>query len=165
MGTSPDRMRAEIESTRRQLSYDVDELADRTSPRRMARRRSRRLRGALSGARDRVMGTASHATSRAQGGLHETAQSAQESAGQAADTVRDAAGQAGDAAKRAPEQAMRQTQGNPLAAGLIAFGAGLLAASLLPASEAGSSPPPSCPSRPGTRSNRSSRPPWNPRSG
>ncbi|MDG5809090.1 hypothetical protein P9869_42085 [Streptomyces ossamyceticus] len=31
---------------------------------------------------------------------------------------------------------MRQTQGNPLAAGVITFGSGLLAASLLPTSQA-----------------------------
>ncbi|MFI1510628.1 hypothetical protein [Streptomyces sp. NPDC020597] len=45
------------------------------------------------------------------------------------------AGQTGEAVRQAPDEAMRQTQGNPLAAGLIAFGVGLLASSLLPASE------------------------------
>ncbi|MET7651441.1 MULTISPECIES: hypothetical protein [unclassified Streptomyces] len=45
------------------------------------------------------------------------------------------ADQAGEAIRQAPDEAMRQAQGNPLAAGLIAFGAGMLASSLLPASE------------------------------
>ena len=35
----------------------------------------------------------------------------------------------------APEALRRQTQGNPLAAGLIAFGAGLLVSSLIPETE------------------------------
>jgi hypothetical protein len=42
----------------------------------------------------------------------------------AADTVRDA-----------PQKLARQTQGNPIAAGVIAFGVGLLAASLVPTTE------------------------------
>ena len=43
-----------------------------------------------------------------------------------------AASSVADAASNAPDAALRRTQGNPLAAGLIAFGAGLLASSLLP---------------------------------
>ncbi|URN11489.1 hypothetical protein LUW77_04465 [Streptomyces radiopugnans] len=39
--------------------------------------------------------------------------------------------QAGEAVKAAPHHAARKTQGNPLAAGVIAFGAGMLAASML----------------------------------
>ncbi|MDQ1661085.1 MAG: hypothetical protein QOJ68_1065, partial [Blastococcus sp.] len=40
-----------------------------------------------------------------------------------------------DAVQQAPQQIVRQTQGNPMAAGLIAFGVGWLVSSLLPASE------------------------------
>ena len=40
-----------------------------------------------------------------------------------------------DAVQQAPDTIVRQTQGNPLAAGLIAFGVGWLVSSLLPASE------------------------------
>ena len=40
-----------------------------------------------------------------------------------------------DGAKHAPQAVRQQTQGNPLAAGVIAFGAGWLISSLLPASE------------------------------
>ena len=39
------------------------------------------------------------------------------------------------AVQQAPDQVIRQTQGNPLAAGLIAFGVGWLVSSLLPTSE------------------------------
>ncbi|MCU1518704.1 MAG: hypothetical protein JWQ75_3425, partial [Pseudarthrobacter sp.] len=44
-------------------------------------------------------------------------------------------GDAGHAIGDAPAQVKAKTQGNPLAAGLIAFGAGLLLSSLIPASE------------------------------
>jgi gas vesicle protein len=42
---------------------------------------------------------------------------------------------AGSAITGAPQQAAVKTQGNPLSAGLIAFGAGLLVSSLIPASQ------------------------------
>ncbi|QIJ65670.1 DUF3618 domain-containing protein [Streptomyces sp. JB150] len=136
MGTSPDQVRAEIEATRGRLSQNVDRLADHTSPARVMRRRTHRVRGAVSGMRERVMGSASGTAGAVQGRTQQAASSVQESAGQAADTVRRTAGQVGEAVGSAPEQAVRQTQGNPLAAGLIAFGAGLLAASLLPTTRA-----------------------------
>ncbi len=124
MGTSPDQMRTEIEATRGRLATDVDRLADRTSPRRVARRRTARMRGAMSGMRERVMGTASDTAH----GVRDTAQSAagslQEGTGQAVGTARDAAGQAagtardmaeqaGHAVQQAPDVARGQTQGNP----------------------------------------------------
>src|SRR6185295_17313517 len=62
-------------------------------------------------AADRVSGTASAATS----------------------SVQDAASTAAGAVQDAPQAIRRQTRGNPLAAGLIAFGAGWLVSSLLPA--------------------------------
>ena len=44
-------------------------------------------------------------------------------------------GDAGTAISDAPAQLKAKTQGNPMAAGLIAFGAGLLVSSLIPASQ------------------------------
>ena len=46
-----------------------------------------------------------------------------------------AASSAAGAIQGAPDAAIRQTQGNPLAAGLIAFGVGWLLSSLLPATQ------------------------------
>ncbi|THA28683.1 DUF3618 domain-containing protein [Streptomyces sp. A1277] len=125
MGTSPEQVRADIDATRDRLAQNVDALADHTSPKRMVQRRTDRVRSAATGLRHRVMGAASDTGSQAAERTRQVTQSAQESAGQV-----------GDAVKEAPEKTMRQTQGNPLAAGLIAFGAGLLAASLLPESPA-----------------------------
>jgi hypothetical protein len=49
--------------------------------------------------------------------------------------VQGAAQSAVSAVQQAPDTVVRQTQGNPLAAGLIAFGVGWLVSSLMPASE------------------------------
>ena len=61
--------------------------------------------------------------------------SVQGAASSAADSVQSAASTAVGAVQQAPDAVIRQTQGNPLAAGLIAFGVGWLVSSLLPASE------------------------------
>jgi len=106
MTNNPDEIRADIESTRAELGTDVDALADKVSPSKIAHRQMGKVRGAFVGARDRVMGSASEL------GEH------------ASDTM-------GDAAHKTKVKA----EGNPLAVGLIAFGIGWLAASLIPASE------------------------------
>ncbi|GAA3423550.1 DUF3618 domain-containing protein [Streptosporangium sandarakinum] len=147
MGAEPDEIRREIAATRAELAADVDRLADRTSPSRIIQRRTDRMREKLYSVRERVMGTPSHAAHQARyqaghaaHGVRETAAGAagavRETAAGAADSVRHGAQQATELVREAPEQAMRGTQGNPLAAGLIAFGAGLLAAALIPATEA-----------------------------
>ena len=51
-------------------------------------------------------------------------------------TARDAAASVVEGGRRAPDKVIQQIQGNPIAAGLIAFGGGLLVASLIPPSEA-----------------------------
>jgi hypothetical protein len=56
--------------------------------------------------------------------------------GDVTDRVGETAHEVADSVRRAPEAIGRRTQGNPLAVGLIAFGAGLLAASLLPETDA-----------------------------
>ena len=56
------------------------------------------------------------------------------SASDAADTGQQVATTMGDAVTNAPNAVARKAQGSPIAAGLIAFGAGLLVSSLLPAS-------------------------------
>lgn len=147
MGTRPEEMRSEIAGTRAELAADVDRLADRTSPARIVQRRTDRVRRAARSGWERIMGTSSQATGQVRevtsGTASTVAHGAQQAAGtvregaqQAAGAVRQGAGQAAEAVRAAPEQAMRRTQGNPLAAGLIAFGAGLLAASLIPRTEA-----------------------------
>jgi gas vesicle protein len=139
MSTDPDQIRSEIDQTQRELSADVDALTDKISPPRIMERRVRRTRTAITNMKDKMMGstsdayqTAGSATSGVTSGVGESV-SARASA--ARDTVADTASSAVDTARSAPDMVRRRTEGNPLATGLIAFGAGLLLSSLLPASE------------------------------
>lgn len=108
MSDSPDEIRADIERTRHDLGMDVDALADKVSPSKIVDRQVDKVRGAFTSVRERVMGAADDAGS----------------------SLSDAGSHAGDLKDRAVAKA----EGNPLAVGLIAFGAGLLVASLIPAS-------------------------------
>jgi len=115
MAEAPDDIRDDIEVTRARLAHDVDRLADKTSPSRIAQRRWTGAKSKVRGLSDRVMGTA-----------RDTGSTAKDKASSAASEV-------ADQVRHAPEMVTQQTQGNPIAAGLIAFGAGMLVASLLPA--------------------------------
>jgi len=84
--------------------------------------------GRLEGARERageLGGRASETmhgvTERASGTMHDVS-------GRAADTMHGVQGRL----QESPQMMRRQTQGNPMAMGLVAFGAGLLAATVLP---------------------------------
>lgn len=123
MTSEPEQLRREIEHTQRGLSADVDALAEKVTPRRIVNRGVHRARQTVTGIKDTIMGTATDAGDR----LSSTASTA-------TDTVSSAASSASQTLSEAPRTVRRQTQGNPLAAGLIAFGLGWLAASLLPPS-------------------------------
>ena len=125
MSNDPDEIREQIEITRGSLSTDVNTLADQVRPSSVAHRQVDKVRSAVGGARDKVMGTASDLTSA--GGSK---------VGDAGSKVGDVASSTQDAIAAAPGAVKTQTQGNPLAAGLIAFGAGWLVASLIPATKA-----------------------------
>jgi hypothetical protein len=118
------RVRAEIVDLRDDLGETLDELGDRASPKRMVQRRGERIRVRVRRVREVVMGPAQTAVSSVQG----TAQGTVDKAGNVAATV-------ADQARQAPDMIQRQTQGNPIAAGVVAFGLGLLVSSLIPASE------------------------------
>ncbi|MFD3685407.1 DUF3618 domain-containing protein [Nocardiopsis sp. NPDC058631] len=120
MGETSDRIRQDIELTRAELTQDTDKLVSRANPRTEIDRRTRQVRHRAQEMKDRVMGSMPSGSDG-----DSTGSAIRQNAGQLADTVRSA-----------PQQAAQQTRGNPLAAGLIAFGAGLLAASLLSESKA-----------------------------
>ncbi len=153
----PEQIRREIERTQAALSTDVNALTDKVTPSRIAQRRVDAVRGTANRWKDKVMGSdpaphdsagrpatygrvgdpsptdrARHLAGTASDSISGTAQSAastiSETASQAASTVQ-------GAVQEAPHAVVRQTRGNPLAAGLIAFGAGWLVSSLLPASQ------------------------------
>ncbi|HZG91600.1 MAG TPA: DUF3618 domain-containing protein [Pseudonocardia sp.] len=144
----PDQIRREIERTQAALSSDVDVLTEKVSPSRIVERRVDRVKDTANRWKDQVMGSMpnTHSTSGTHiggsgGGVRDTAQHAvgtvTDTASSAASSVSGAASNAAstvaDAAQAAPSAIRQQTRGNPLAAGVIAFGAGWLLSSLLPA--------------------------------
>jgi hypothetical protein len=144
--SDPDVIRRQIEDTRRELSYDVDALNEKVNPARVVDRRVTAAKGKMTNLKEKVMGSAHDTTYHAQGAASNAAGSVQSAASNAAGSVQSAASSAADsvqgaaasaatAVQQAPDTIVRQTQGNPLAAGLIAFGVGWLVSSLLPASE------------------------------
>ncbi|GAA4757137.1 DUF3618 domain-containing protein [Modestobacter marinus] len=129
--SDPDVIRRQIEDTRANLSYDVDALNEKVNPTRVVDRRVGKAKSSVSGLKEKVFGAAhdtrdqmSNRASHAQGQAHDAAGNVQGAAHNAMETV-----------QNAPETLQRQAQGNPLAAGLIAFGVGWLVSSLLPTSE------------------------------
>jgi len=127
MTKDPDQIREEIRVTRSELSSDVNALAESVKPGNVARRQVDKVRDAAVSTKDRVMGSAPDVGS--------AKHSAATKVSDAASTMTDVASSAGDAVTSSPQLVRAKTQGNPLAAGLIAFGAGWLVASLIPASE------------------------------
>ncbi|GAA1880715.1 DUF3618 domain-containing protein [Pseudonocardia ailaonensis] len=117
----PDRLRREIEQTQARLSTDVNAVTDKVSPARVVERRVDRAKATAGRVRDAVLGS-------------DPAGTAHDAAGGLAGTVSDSASGAAQAVQDAPQKARQQARGNPVAAGLIAFGAGWLVSSLLPAS-------------------------------
>ena len=124
MGKSATEVRADIEDTRREMSDTIDAIADRTSPRRIVGRRRQAMADGWRSMRERVMGRA-----------ESTAGTAGDRARHVSESARDTAGSVVDTARQVPDKVVSQTQGNPVAVGVVAFGAGLLAASLIPPSE------------------------------
>jgi gas vesicle protein len=127
VGEESDQLRRDIDQTRRELGTDVDALTEKVSPKRVVGRRVDKTKDALGGVKEKIMGTASDATSPA-GGVSGAASSVQDGVQNAASTV-------SDTATSAAQTARRQAKGNPLAAGVVVFGLGWLASSLLPASK------------------------------
>ena len=147
----PDEIRADIERTRAALSDDVDDLAESVKPKNVAGRQVGKVKEAASNLKDRVMGsddddysgsavgTVGDKASSAKDAVADKAYAARDAvtdkAYAARDTVSERASEAGDAVRQAPARLKRRAQGNPLAAGVIAFGLGMLVSSLIPSSE------------------------------
>jgi len=114
---------ADIDATRTNLSRDIDELTDKVSPGRVVERRKQAAKGRIGSVRDKVMGSVPMSNSGRGNGAG------------VGSKVSDAAGSVSDSAGGAVDAIGSKAQGNPLAAGLVAFGAGMLISALIPASE------------------------------
>lgn len=108
---------ADIEATRSNLTRDIDELTDKVSPARVMDRRKEAAKSRVGSIRNKVMGSASNA------------------GGSLSDTASSASGSVSDTTGGAISGLESRTQGNPLAAGVVAFGVGMLISALIPASE------------------------------
>ncbi len=108
MGQDPEQLRADIAQTRHELDSDLDLLGEKVSPEKVIERRVDATKGRFTDARDKVMGSPGGS-----GGHGVT-----------------------EAVADGPDAARSKAAGQPFVAGLVAFGAGWLLASLLPASQA-----------------------------
>jgi uncharacterized protein DUF3618 len=117
--STPEQIERDIENTRHNLSNDVERLDEKVSPGRVVGRRVDRVKTSATSMKDRVMGS----------------MPSTDGAGSQLSSAKDAMGSAASSIGDAPQVARRQAQGNPLAAGLIAFGIGMLVSSLAPVSE------------------------------
>jgi hypothetical protein len=147
----PDEIRADIERTRAALSNDVDDLAESVKPKNVAGRQVDKVKEAASNIKERVMGsddddystgavgTVSDNASSAKDAVADRAYAAKDAVADKAYGAKDSASQkaseARDAVREAPRRMKRRAQGNPLAAGVVAFGLGMLVSSLIPSSE------------------------------
>jgi ElaB/YqjD/DUF883 family membrane-anchored ribosome-binding protein len=106
MGQTTEELNTEIAGTRETLASDLDALQDKVSPRAVMQRQKSAVGDRWRSMRSKVMGSGSSATDRVGAGASGVADTAQE-----------------------------QVVGSPIAAGLVAFGAGMVLAGMLPATE------------------------------
>jgi Protein of unknown function (DUF3618) len=131
---------ADIEATRASLSRDIDELTDKVNPTRVVERRKEAARGRIGALRDKVMGAAPDMGAVASkvpgvGSGSGSGSSGPGMAQRASDAASGVGGSVSNTASGAVDTLGAKAQGNPLAAGLVAFGAGMLISALLPATE------------------------------
>ena len=136
ISNDPDEIRADMERTRGTLSNDVDDLAESVKPKSVARRQVDKVKDAVGSVTD-VMGFDEDdpRSSTVADKAHAAKDAVADKAYAAKDTVSERASEAREAVREAPTTVKRKAQGNPLAAGVIAFGLGMLVSSLIPSSE------------------------------
>jgi ElaB/YqjD/DUF883 family membrane-anchored ribosome-binding protein len=121
----------------------IDAINDRVNPRRIRERRTNRMRRYWSSVRASVMGSSGYNRSSLRDRTPDVggrADQVREATSARTADLREATSARADQARQAlsdtPETVQRQTRGNPLTAGMIAFGVGTLIGSALPDSNA-----------------------------
>ena len=132
MTENPEQIRRDIERTRTDLSNNVNALADSANPARVAERQVDKVKDSARGVKERIFGSPYDPYD--EGALGAARDSVGDTVHDARDKVAGLVDDAGQAVQDAPRQVRRGTQGNPLAAGLIAFGLGALVGGLIPSS-------------------------------
>lgn len=125
MGQSTAEVRHDIERTRQEMTGTIGAIADRVSPNKTWERQKQRVVERMRSMRRHVMGEAEHVAHTAEEAMH----GARRHGEHVAQEAREAPAQIG-------REVRHEVQGNPIAAGVIAFGTGLLAAYLFPPSSA-----------------------------
>lgn len=125
----PEVLRAEIARTRAELSDNVDTLTETANPKNVANRQVDKVKSAAQGVREHLMGAPEDPYD--SGTLGDRADAVKDGVGHAQDRAAGALDRVGDA----PQRVTRKARGNPLAAGLIAFGIGYLISGAIPASK------------------------------
>lgn len=137
-----DELRRDIDRRRGRISRNVDEIGNRVRPGRVLARGTYRLRRRVIDLRDDVMGNEATAypwqgTERSVGGsMTQTRERMSDRMSEMAETASEKMHEAEETISEMPQMLRRQTRGNPLAAGLIAFGGGLLIASIFSPTDA-----------------------------
>jgi len=119
-------LRREAEGQRARMGDTLDAIGDRLSPERVVERRKAAVGQRFRGVKESIMGSPYYrepVTERLRAQTGGAMQSATE-------TLQGA----GERVQHAPEAVAAQTRGNPFAAGLIAFGTGVLLATVFPSS-------------------------------
>ena len=141
----PALIRQDIDRTRDDMEGTLTAINDRVNPQRVIDRRKGRVRQRWTSFRSSIMGSEGSSSSSSSwrdrtpdvsGRTDQARQSMGERTDQAKQAVSERADQARQAVSDAPQQVQQQTRGNPLTAGVIAFGIGTLIGSALPDSQA-----------------------------
>ncbi|MEQ4300083.1 DUF3618 domain-containing protein [Plantactinospora sp. B6F1] len=139
MSTDPGSIRADADRTQDRLGENLNALSDRMNPRNAAQHQVGRARHAWQRARETVMGSAENARQDVGGAMSHVREGAHQARGgmsRAREMSQAQISSAGHRAQELGQQTRQLPEGHPLAAGLVAFGLGVLASALLPASPA-----------------------------
>jgi uncharacterized protein YoxC len=127
MADRTDQLREDIDQKREDIGYTVDQIQNRVSPGRITARGRYRFRRWWIDTKDRILGNDQSEypwERRVQGISHRV--------GNVTDRASEMMSEVREGVAETPRMVRHQTQGNPVAAGFIAFGGGLLVGTLLP---------------------------------
>jgi hypothetical protein len=127
MADRTDQLREDIDQKRDDIGYTVDQIQNRVSPGRITARGGYRLRRWWIDAKDRILGN-----DQSEYPWERRVQEVSNRVGNVTDRASEVMSEVREGVAETPRMLRRQTQGNPVAAGFIAFGGGLLVGTLLP---------------------------------
>lgn len=126
MGATETELKREADMQRARMGETLEAIGDRLSPPRMVERRKAAVGQTFRNMKERVMGSPTYEEPMTE----RLSNRAGDAMSSASDTMQSAA----QKVQHAPEAIADQARGNPIAAGVIAFGAGMLLATVFPES-------------------------------